>query len=147
VTFLSIRPARSDERAELEELQRRASLEVEEDREQLLAHPEEISLPAEQIERGDVLVGEIDGAIAGFAVLIEQDGLAELDGLFVDPNQWKRGIGRALVDSAVHHARRRGLTMITLVANPAARGFYEKCGFSVEGEVQTRFGPALRMSR
>jgi GNAT superfamily N-acetyltransferase len=147
VSFLSIRPARSEERAELEDLQRRASLEVEEDREHLLAHPEEISLPAERIERGEVLVGEIDGAIAGFAVLIEKDGMAELDGLFVDPPQWKRGLGRALVDSAVHQARRRGLTMITLVANPAARGFYEKCGFSVEGEVETRFGPALRMSR
>jgi len=32
-------------------------------------------------------------------------------------------------------------------ANPRARRFYEHCGFSVEGEVQTRFGPALRMTK
>jgi GNAT superfamily N-acetyltransferase len=147
VISLTIRSALSGERAELEELQWRASLAIEEDREQLLAHPEEVHLPAQRIERGDVLVAEADGAIAGFAVLIDQDGLAELDGLFVDPPLWRRGIGSALVDAAVHHARRRGLTMIAVVANPAARSFYEKCGFSVEGEVQTRFGSALRMSR
>jgi len=34
-----------------------------------------------------------------------------------------------------------------VIANPAAREFYEKGGFTVEGEAQTRFGPALRMSR
>jgi ribosomal protein S18 acetylase RimI-like enzyme len=36
---------------------------------------------------------------------------------------------------------------VSVVANPAARLFYEKCGFTVEGEASTRFGPALRMSR
>jgi len=36
---------------------------------------------------------------------------------------------------------------MTVIANPAAREFYEKCGFAVEGEAQTRFGRALRMSR
>jgi ribosomal protein S18 acetylase RimI-like enzyme len=34
-----------------------------------------------------------------------------------------------------------------VTANKAALGFYERCGFTVEGEAQTRFGPALRMSR
>ena len=52
------------------------------------------------------------------------------------------GIGAALVDVAVHEARRQGLTMM-VVANPSARGFYEKCGFTLEGEAETRFGPAL----
>lgn len=46
---------------------------------------------------------------------------------------------------AVHEARRQGLAMM-VIANPAARGFYEKYGFSVEGETLTRFGPAMRMS-
>jgi len=34
-----------------------------------------------------------------------------------------------------------------VVANPSAREFYERCGFMLEGEAATRFGPALRMSR
>ena len=63
-----------------------------------------------------------------------------------EPDLWRRGIGAALIDVAVHEARRQGLSM-TVIANPSAREFYEKCGFTVEGEAQTRFGPALRMSR
>jgi GNAT superfamily N-acetyltransferase len=69
-----------------------------------------------------------------------------LDGLFVEPELWGHGIGRSLVDHATHEARNKGLTL-SVVASPSARGFYEKCGFAIEGEAETRFGPALRMSR
>jgi N-acetylglutamate synthase-like GNAT family acetyltransferase len=144
---LLLRLARTEELGELEDLQRRASLALDEYREALLAHPDAIALPAEQIERGEVVVAEIDGRIAGFAVVLDQDDMAELDGLFVEPELWRRGIGLALVEDAVHHARSRGLSLMTVVANPGAQEFYERCGFTVEGTAQTRFGPALRMSR
>ena len=142
-----LRLARIEELGELEGLQRRASLALDEYREALLAHPDAISLPFEQIERGEVMVAEIDGRIAGFAVVLDQDGTAELDGLFVEPDLWRRGIGSALVEDAVHDARSRGLSLMTVVANPSAKEFYERCGFTVEGSAETRFGPALRMSR
>ncbi|HEY0628778.1 MAG TPA: GNAT family N-acetyltransferase [Sphingomicrobium sp.] len=143
---LTIRLARPDERDELEELQRRASAALDEYREQLLAHPDAIELPLEQIEQGAVIVAELDDRIAGFAVVLIGDDHAELDGLFVEPELWRNGIGAALVDVAVHEARRQGLAMM-VVASPTAREFYEKCGFTVEGEARTRFGPALTMSR
>ena len=139
---LRIRLARSFERDELEDLQRRASLALPEYRAMLEAHPDAIALPAEQIENGDVLVAEADGRIAGFAALIG----GELDGLFVEPALWRRGVGTALLNEAIHVARKRGLA-VTVTANPGARRFYESCGLSVEGEATTRFGPALRMSR
>ena len=144
---MHLRPARIEELAELEDLQRRASLALDEYREALLAHPDAIALPAEQIERGEVLVAEIDGRIAGFAVILDDDGKTELDGLFVEPELWRQGIGSALVGAAVHDARSRGLSLMTVVANTGAKEFYERCGFSVEGSAETRFGPALRMSR
>jgi GNAT superfamily N-acetyltransferase len=80
--------------------------------------------------------------VAGFAAVVG----GELDGLFVEPKLWGCGIGRALLDRATHDARCKGLPL-TVIANPAALGFYEKCGFVVERDAQTRFGPALRMSR
>ena len=138
-----VRLARPGEREELEDLQRRASLALDEYREALEAHPDAIALATEQVERGDVLVAEADGVLAGFAAL---DG-GELKGLFVDPPSWRRGIGSVLVEAAIHEARRRGLSLVTVVASPSAQSFYEACGFRVEGEAQTRFGPALRMSR
>ena len=53
-----IRTARSDERAALIELQRRASLALDEHREQLEANPDAIDLPAEQLALGQVQVAE-----------------------------------------------------------------------------------------
>jgi GNAT superfamily N-acetyltransferase len=144
---MRIRLARADEREALEELQRRASLAIGSYSEQLEAHPDAINLPPIQIALGEVLVAEVDGDIAGFAVLVDKGSSAELDGLFVEPARWRQGIGGALVNEAVHVARHRGLSLITVVADPSARLFYEKCGFGVEGEAETRFGPALRMSR
>jgi GNAT superfamily N-acetyltransferase len=139
---LTLRLARPEEHDELEELQRRASLELPEYRDELIANPDAIYLPEGQIANGQVIVAEIGGEIAGFAAVVG----GELDGLFVEPDLWGGGIGRALVNAAAHEARKRGLTL-KVIANPRARRFYEHCGFSVEGEVQTRFGPALRMSK
>lgn len=143
---LVIRLARPDERDELEALQRRASLALGEYNEQLEAEPDAVHLPIEQIERGQVIVADLGDRTAGFAAVLVDEDHAELDGLFVEPALWKRGIGSALVDVAVHEARRQGLAMM-VIANPSARPFYEKCGFKWEGEATTRFGPALRMSR
>lgn len=143
---LTIRLARPEEQQQLESLQRRASLALGEYNQQLEAEPDAVQLPIAQIEGGAVIVAEQDHRIAGFAVVLIDEDSAELDGLFVEPGHWRKGIGAMLVDVAVHEARRRGLAMM-VIANPAAREFYEKCGFTVEGDAETRFGPALRMSR
>src|SRR5438874_1366471 len=139
---LVIRGAQSEEREALEELQRRASLANEHDRPHLEANPDAIHLPPAQIANGQVFVAEVEGRVAGFAAVVG----GELDGLFVEPDLWRRGVGAALIEEATHEARKRGLAL-TVIANPAAREFYETCGFSVESETQTRFGPGLRMSR
>ena len=142
IDSLSLRLARPNEHAKLEDLQRRASIELPEYRDQLIANPEAIHLPPAQIANGQVIVAEVDGEIVGFAAVVG----GELDGLFVEPDLWGLGFGRTLVDAATHEARERGLTL-RVIANPSARRFYESCGFTVEGEAKTRFGPALRMTR
>ena len=139
---LLLRLADPGEHAELEELQRRASLELPEYRDQLLDNPDAIHLPPAQIANGQVIVAELDGELAGFAAVVA----GELDGLFVEPDLWGCGIGKALVEAATHEARLSGMTL-RVTASSWARPFYESCGFAVEGEEQTRFGPALRMSR
>jgi GNAT superfamily N-acetyltransferase len=139
---LNLRRAKPEEHDELEDLQRRASLELPEYRDELLANPDAIYLPEGQIANGQVIVAEIGSEIVGFAAVVG----GELDGLFVEPDLWGQGIGRTLVDAATHEARKRGLAL-KVIANPRARRFYEHCGFRVEGEEQTRFGPALRMTK
>src|SRR5947209_3735523 len=103
-----IRPARRAERASLEALQWRASLANAGDRDSLLANPDAIALPGDQIADGHVFVAERDGVIVGFAaVLPRTDGDAELDALFVEPGAWRQGVGRLLLDQCVSVARRR----------------------------------------
>ena len=58
----------------------------------------------------------------------------------------RAGVGRLLVEDAKRVAGERGATRIDVVANPQAVAFYEAVGFTPVGDVQTRFGPAPRMS-
>ena len=138
----SLRLAEPEELEELEQLMARASLELPDYREALMANPDAIHVPPAQIANGQVIVADMDGVVVGFAAVVS----GELDGLFVDPDLWGHGIGRALVDAATHEARKRGLAL-KVIANPSARRFYESCGFTIEGDEQTRFGPALRMTK
>lgn len=132
----------------LEELQRRASLIWEEDRAALLAHPDAIELPLEQITGGRTVVAESAGQLLGFAVVLPRDdGDGELDGLFVEPTYWRHGIGRALVEQAERIAMADGATNLWVTANTRALGFYDSCGFVTVGEVQTRFRPAPKMRK
>jgi GNAT superfamily N-acetyltransferase len=143
-----IRPAVVSEQRALEDLQRRASLTNAGDRDSLLAHPDAIALPLEQIAAGAVFVSEQKGAIAGFAVLLPRsDGGVELDALFVEPGMRRCGIGRTLVDHCAEVARSQGSTFLHVVGNPHAEDFYKACGFSLTGTTETRFGPGLLMRR
>src|ERR1700674_2411504 len=94
-----VRPAAVAERGALEALQWRASLMWEEYRDALLAHPDAIALPVEQI--GRTIVAELENKPLGFAVVLpRRDGDADLDGLFVEPANWRAGIGSRLVRAA-----------------------------------------------
>ena len=136
------------ERSALEDLQRRASLIWEEDRDALLANPDAIELPLEQITDGRTIVAENVGELLGFAVVLRRDdGDAELDGLFVEPEQWRNGIGRALLEHAERIAAKDGAATLWVTANTRALEFYGACGFVTVGEVATRFRPAPRMRK
>ncbi len=144
---MEIRDARDDEAGALVELQRRASLVWKEYRGQLLAHPDAIALPDGAIANGQVRVAvDETGRTLGFSVVAPAgDGAWELDGLFVEPDGWHRGVGRALVADLMARARDLGARSVQVTANPRALGFYERVGFRREGEVATRFGPGQRM--
>jgi GNAT superfamily N-acetyltransferase len=135
-------PADSDA---LRDLHRRSSYIWEEDRPNLDAHPEIFGVdPAALAEGRTRIAVDDDGAIAGFAT-VTSDG--ELEDLFVEPELMRRGIGTGLVADAVARATAAGHTRMTVVAAERTRRFYERAGFVVEGEAQTRFGPALHLAR
>lgn len=139
---MELRIARADERAALIELQRRASLANPGDRAAILAHPEAVNTPLEQFEAGQVVLAEDDGRVLGFAALIPRpDGDVELDALFTEPDAWRRGVGRALVEHCSVVARAAGASAIRVIGNPHAAQFYLATGFKLVGETRTEFGP------
>jgi ribosomal protein S18 acetylase RimI-like enzyme len=143
---IRIRFGKVEERQELEDLQRRASLAIAKYRAALTVHPDAIELPAQHLTSGSTIVAERGRAICGFAVVLPRhDCEAELDGLFVDPDMWRAGIGRRLVTASASLAHGRGAQFLCVTANTEAVVFYESCGFEVVGEAETRFGPAPLM--
>jgi GNAT superfamily N-acetyltransferase len=145
---IRLRDAAVEEAAALEGLQRRSSDVWEAYREQLAANPDAIELPQTFIDEGWVRVAVADdGSLIGFSVVIPTDDrVHELDGLFVEPDHMRGGVGRALVQDAAERAARAGAELLEVTAGPA-QGFYEKVGFQVIGAAETLFGPAVRMRR
>src|SRR6202162_4106679 len=68
-------------------------------------------------------------------------GIAQLDGLFVDPAHWKRGIGRVLFGAAVARAKRIKAGALMITAEPSAEGFYKRMGAIRIGEGPFNFSP------
>ena len=73
----------------------------------------------------------------------------EITHVFVRPECHGQGIGRDLVDAALRESRRSGVQVMTLVTPPdlAARRFYERMGWSNDGQLTSRSGESfLRFS-
>jgi len=85
--------------AKLEDLQRRASLNNPGDREALLAHPDAIALPVEQIVDASVFVAGREHVLVGFAAVVRRD-----DG----QRGARRLVRRSARMEAGHRARTRG---------------------------------------
>jgi GNAT superfamily N-acetyltransferase len=147
VTFV-IRDAVPADLAALRDVYRRAGLSNEGDRANLLANPDALEwggLGAD--ERRTRVAATAGGRIVGFATSLPAGDALELDDLFVDPDWRRQGAARALVLDVVAHARDQGIGRIEVTANPHALVFYRKAGFVAGHQVQTQFGPGLRMHR
>ena len=111
------------------------------------APPADAPFFSERIQPADVLVAEIDGVVAGYAVLgrsmlAAHAHVLEVRGLAVSPAYQGRGAGRRLVEASVEQARGRGarkLSLRVLGFNVRARQLYESCGFRVEGVLRAEF--------
>lgn len=92
-------------------------------------------------------VADLDGHVIGFATVgpyrIGQDrrhldgSAGEILAIYVDPDHWGTGVGRALMDAAIAELARRGFPearLWVLADNARARRFYERCGLAPDGE-------------
>ncbi len=85
----------------------------------------------ERLSNGEVLVADVDGAVAGF-VRVESSGYVDL--LYVHPAHVRRGVGMALLRAACSWALANGAKRFDASVSLAARPFFEAAGFRVERE-------------
>jgi GNAT superfamily N-acetyltransferase len=91
-----------------------------------------LTVRAEAIADGRVFVasaGDDPARVLGMAELAPiEDGVIDLDKLFVDPPAIGRGAGAVLLRHAAQAARQRGARTLTILADPNAAAFYERMG-------------------
>lgn len=103
----------------------------------------------------EVLVGVLDGEVAGFLCLRPATPLASnahvlmIAGLGVTPSMQRKGVASALLEAAETYASEHKIERMTLrvlAVNTAARALYERSGYQTEGELRGEFrlplGPA-----
>jgi ribosomal protein S18 acetylase RimI-like enzyme len=94
-----------------------------------------------------VYVAVDDAAVVGFCAVAApsrdedaEDDVAEIVAIYVDPNAWRVGVGRALMDVALAELREdawRSVTLWVLAENHPARDFYARLGFEPDGAETT----------
>jgi len=97
---------------------------------------DDLTITADFIANNEVYVAVIDGVTAGCCALVVSDSLAELEHMWIDPQQMGNGVGRALFEHAKQRARQLGLGELELSADPHAEGFYQRMGAKRIGEIQ-----------
>ena len=95
-----------------------------------------------------------DAEPAGLAGVYAEDGAANLVSMWVRPSARGRGVGAALIETAVDWAKARGhdaLYLWVTESNASARELYGRCGFTPTGERQPLPSdpslPEMRMRR
>ncbi len=93
------------------------------------------------LRHGRHLVAESEGNVVGFASFGParsegEEGQAEVYALYVHPDSWGIGAGRALMEQLDEELRAAGYAeamLWVLDQNPRARGFYERAGWRDDG--------------
>lgn len=88
----------------------------------------ELTVSAQDIREMQVLVAEVEGALAGFAAVDLRCDPGELVALFVDPAMIGRGLGQRLFDAALDAARAAGAPELLIESDPNAEAFYRLRG-------------------
>jgi GNAT superfamily N-acetyltransferase len=137
-TELVIRAARAGEAPILTELCIRAKAHWGYDSQFMTAATRLLRIHEDQIGAGRVLAALRDAAPVpcGVAAIVplRRPRWFELSHLFVAPESFGFGIGRALFDAAVALAADQGATHVSILSDPHAAAFYEKLGARRCGE-------------
>ena len=105
----------------------------------------QLTFNSKYFEENESWVVELNGISVAFYTLLEKDGNAWVEDLWVSPELIGKGIGKSLFLHALNISRQRGFKKLQLEADPNAVGFYEKMGMYKIGERQYELEGQLRI--
>ena len=118
----------------------------------------ELTITSGYIQANDVFVYEHKGEVMGYYSIVELKNDLYVSGIklekgfwlehmFVDPPHIETGIGTQLFTHLQERCGCRGIERLGILADPNARGFYEKMGCAYQGEypstIENRTTPFL----
>lgn len=87
-----------------------------------------LTVTSEYLRAHESLVAVKSGKIVGVCILESHDGKGSLGHLWIDPLHQRQGIGRALVERALHAAASARLGRVEVESDPFAEEFYIRLG-------------------
>jgi predicted N-acetyltransferase YhbS len=106
---------------------------------------------AHVIDRDDayIVVAEAEGKVVGSNVLWENNPIAGIGPITVDPSAQGGSVGRLLMEDVLRRAQEKGFEGVRLVQaafNNLTMSLYSKLGFDVREPLSVIHGPALELS-
>ena len=111
----------------------------------------DLTISGEFIRTHEVFAATINGAVIGCCALVMTDSVAEIEHMWIWPEQMGGGVGRALFEHARARAAELGANVLELSADPHAEAFYARMGAKRIGEIpadmdgQSRVLPRMRI--
>jgi ribosomal protein S18 acetylase RimI-like enzyme len=94
----------------------------------------QLTFNSEYFEENESWVAVLEDRPVAFYTLLDKNGIAWIEDLWVLPEYIGRGVGKKLFLDAMSRAREKGYKTLQLEADPNAVGFYEKMGMHKIGE-------------
>ena len=105
----------------------------------------DLTITREFITTHEVFAATINGEIVGCCALVVTDSLAEIEHMWIRPEQMGSGVGRSLFEHVRARAGERGANVLELSADPYAEGFYARLGAKRIGEIPASMDGAPRV--
>ena len=146
-----LRPPRLDELDVLSRLCQRSKAHWGYDAAFMTACETELTLRQSDLSTGSVAVAEVNDAPVGVARITVTSGVADLELLYVAPEQMGRGIGQSLFDWSTEAAQAAGASRMIIEADPNAVNFYLRMGavavgYAPSGSIPGRRLPKLQLN-
>ncbi len=89
---------------------------------------DDLTITPQHLEKDKIYKLVQSEEILGFCVISDQEGVLEIEHLWIRPEQIGKGLGKFLLQKVLDQVITQSHVTLSVVADPNATGFYEKFG-------------------